>query len=176
MATFDFPIYKDEAVVKREQDSILAAFQPYFPAGQRSMEKSALAKLKADYHAHLKGHYCLPPTTSDISKEASLKYIARASFRPKSWNQLHQDSTTAIMVINDKYGKPAGHQQGKLFTVKDAYELYTPTADTAHYSPDILRQCSLNEYLFPNLTYDEQRTETARKRCSTTIHGPTASY
>ena len=30
MATFDFPIYKDEAVVKREQDSLLASFQPYF--------------------------------------------------------------------------------------------------------------------------------------------------
>ena len=30
MATFDFPIYKADEVVKREQDSILAAFQPYF--------------------------------------------------------------------------------------------------------------------------------------------------
>jgi hypothetical protein len=28
MATFDFPIYKADEVVKREQDSILAAFQP----------------------------------------------------------------------------------------------------------------------------------------------------
>ena len=30
MATFNFPIYKDDAVVKHEQDSILASFQPYY--------------------------------------------------------------------------------------------------------------------------------------------------
>ena len=28
MATFDFPIYKADEVVKHEQDSILASFQP----------------------------------------------------------------------------------------------------------------------------------------------------
>ena len=40
MATFDFPIYKDEAVVKREQDSLLASFQPYFEL-DKEVEKSA---------------------------------------------------------------------------------------------------------------------------------------
>ena len=59
MATFDFPIYKDEAVVKREQDSLLASFQPYFEL-DKEVEKSALAKLKENYHAHLKG--ILPST------------------------------------------------------------------------------------------------------------------
>ena len=64
------------------------------------------------------------------------------------------------MVINDKL---ANQQDiNKVYSVKDAYN-YILTADTAHYRPDILRQCSLNEYLFPNLTYDEQRTETAKK-------------
>ena len=30
IATFDFPIYKEDAVVKREQDSLMALFQPYY--------------------------------------------------------------------------------------------------------------------------------------------------
>ena len=30
IATFDFPIYKEDAVVKREQDSLMAFFQPYY--------------------------------------------------------------------------------------------------------------------------------------------------
>ena len=64
------------------------------------------------------------------------------------------------MVIDDKLANQRGTEQ--LFSVKDAYA-YLLTADTAHYSPYILRQCSLNEYLYPNLTYDEQRTETAKK-------------
>ena len=30
MATFDFPIYKSDEVIKKEQDSIRSTFQPYF--------------------------------------------------------------------------------------------------------------------------------------------------
>lgn len=41
MATFDFPIYKDDQVVKKEQDSILASFQPYFQL-DKSTGKEAL--------------------------------------------------------------------------------------------------------------------------------------
>ena len=54
IATFDFPIYKDEAVVKREQDSLLAFFQPYYQLDKK-IEKDAIAKLKENYHTNLKG-------------------------------------------------------------------------------------------------------------------------
>ena len=30
MATFDFPIYKDQKVINQEQDSLLKSFYPYF--------------------------------------------------------------------------------------------------------------------------------------------------
>lgn len=158
MATFDFPIYKADEVVKREQDSILAAFQPYFQL-DKSIEKSVLAKLKADYQTHLRG--LLPSTDYVRFLERKLSEVYRAGIvSTEELNQLHKDSTTTIMVINDKL---ANQQDiNKVYSVKDAYN-YILTADTAHYRPDILRQCSLNEYLFPNLTYDEQRTETAKK-------------
>ena len=53
MATFDFPIYKDDQVVKREQDSILASFQPYFQL-DKNTEKEVIKKLKNDYQTHLR--------------------------------------------------------------------------------------------------------------------------
>ena len=40
IATFDFPIYKDEAIVKREQDSLMALFQPYYELDKK-VEKEA---------------------------------------------------------------------------------------------------------------------------------------
>ena len=43
IATFGFPIYKDDAVVKREQDSLLASFQPYYQLN-KDVEKDALIK------------------------------------------------------------------------------------------------------------------------------------
>ena len=141
MATFEFPIYKEDAIVKHEQDSILATFQPYYQL-DKNIEKSVLGKLKADYQSHL--HDIVPST--DYMRHIESK--------------LQEDSTVSIMVIDDKLAYQRATEQ--LFSVKDAYA-YLLTADTAHYSPHILRQCSLNEYLYPNLTYDEQRTETAKK-------------
>ena len=158
MATFDFPIYKDDNVVKREQDSILAAFQPYFQL-DKSIEKDVLKKLKGDYQTQLRG--VLPSTDYVRHIERLLTEVYRAGIlSTEELSKLHKDSTTAIMVIHDKLANQ--QSVSKLYSVKDAYN-YMLTADTTHYRPELLRQCSLNEYLYPNLTYDEQRTETAKK-------------
>lgn len=158
MATFDFPIYKDDNVVKREQDSILAAFQPYFQL-DKTIEKDVLKKLKADYQTQLRG--ILPSTDYVRHIEKLLTEVYRAGIlSTEELAKLHNDSTAAIMVIHDKLANQ--QSVSKLYSVKDAYN-YMLTADTTHYRPDLLRQCSLNEYLYPNLTYDEQRTETAKK-------------
>jgi len=158
MATFNFPIYKDDAVVKHEQDSILASFQPYYQL-DKSVEKTVLSKLKADYHSHLLD--IVPSSDYMRYLEKRLSEIYEAGIlSTEERSKLQKDSTAAIMVIDDKLANQRVTEQ--LFSVKDAYT-YLLMADTAHYSPYILRQCSLNEYLYPNLTYDEQRTETAKK-------------
>ena len=158
MATFDFPIYKADEVVKHEQDSILASFQPYFQL-DKSIEKSVIGKLRSNYQAHL--HSLLPSTDYVRFLERKLSEVYHTGIvSTERLAQLHKDSTSAIMIINDKMASQ--QNMDKIYSVKDAYN-YILTADTAHYRPDILRQCSLNEYLFPNLTYDEERTETAKK-------------
>ena len=48
MATFDFPIYKNEQIVQREQDSILSTFQPYYQ-WDRQQEKGIIKKLRNAY-------------------------------------------------------------------------------------------------------------------------------
>lgn len=158
MATFDFPIYKSDDVVNREQDSILASFQPYFQL-DKQVEKSALNKLRTDYQSHLRGLLPSIDYIRHIEKELSKVYRS-GIVTTEELAQLHQDSTAAIMVVNDKLANRQDIAQ--IYSVKDAYN-HLLTADTLHYRPDILQRCSLNEYLFPNLTYDEQRTETAKK-------------
>ena len=127
MATFDFPIYKDDAVVKREQDSILAAFQPYYQL-DKSIEKTAISKLKADYQSHLRD--IVPSSDYMRYLEKRLSEIYKAGIlSTEGLDQLRQDSTTAIMVIDDKLANQRSTEQ--LFSVKDAYT-YLLTADTAH--------------------------------------------
>lgn len=158
MATFDFPIYKDDDVVKREQDSLMAAFQPYFQQ-HKDVEKEALTRLKEDYHSNLKG--ILPSADYLRHIERTLKAIYETGIvSSEDIQKLHKDSTTSIMIINDKLANP--QMTEKISSVKKAYERLL-SADTLHYDRDILRQCSLNEYISANLTFDQQRTETAHK-------------
>ena len=153
IATFDFPIYKDEAIVKREQDSLMALFQPYYELDKK-VEKEAVAKLKENYHTNLKG--ILPSTDYLRYIERTLKEIYQAGIvSTEAIQQLYKDSTSAIMVIDDKLAN--SHPIEGIYTVKKAYE-YLLTADSVHFNREILRQCSLNEYISPNLTFDEQRS------------------
>lgn len=158
MANFDFPIYKDEAVVKRELDSLLASFQPYYQLNKK-VEKEALSKLKEDYHSNLKG--ILPSTDYIRYIEKGLKEIYKAGVvSTEDMHHMNEDSTASIMVIENKLANP--RVTDGVFTVKKAYE-YLISNDTDHYDRDILRQCALNEYITPNLTYDTLRTKTAKE-------------
>ena len=53
IATFDFPIYKPDEVVKHEQDSILAHFQPYYNI-DKEVSKTELQQLRSDYQTSLR--------------------------------------------------------------------------------------------------------------------------
>ena len=53
MATFDFPIYKDDQVVKKRTRQHPGLFPTLFPL-DKSTGKEALKKLKNDYQTHLR--------------------------------------------------------------------------------------------------------------------------
>ena len=158
MATFDFPIYKDEAVVKKEQDSLLASFQPYYRLN-KTVEKDAVRKLKENYKKHL--NQIVPSVGYLHHLEKTLREIyAKGIASTEDISQIKKDSVTFIMVVEDKLA----NQQlaDNVYSVKEAYE-YLLSADTIHYKKEILRRGSLNEYVLPNLTYDSEKTEAAKK-------------
>ena len=125
----------------------------------KSTGKEALKKLKNDYQTHLRD--ILPSSDYIRHIEKILSEVYRAGIlSTEELARLHKDSTSAVMVIDDKLANQRSID--KLYSVKQAYA-YLLTADTVHYRPNILRQCSLNEYLSPNLTYDARRTETAKE-------------
>lgn len=159
IATFDFPIYKEEAIVKREQDSLMSSFQPYYQLDKK-VEKEAIAKIKENYRTNLKG--VLPSIDYLRYIERTLKEIYAAGIvSTEDISKLQKDSTSSIMIIDDKLANPQTTHQ--LFTVKKAYEYLLSAADSLHLNREILRQCSLNEYITPNLTFDQTRTETAKE-------------
>lgn len=158
MATFDFPIYKPDQVIQREQDSIIRHFQPYFSMDV-TVGTDAINQLRADYQSDLKE--VLP--SSDYLRYIinTLGVIYRQGILDVgSSDRLQRDSTTNIRIIN---GMLAEQQSvTETFTIKDAYT-YLLNADSVHYKPEILQKCALNTYLAPNLIYEKELTETARQ-------------
>ena len=156
-ASFDFPIYKNEQQVQREQDSLLNAHQPYFHM-DKQIGKDMLAKLKDDYNKTLR--HSLPNAEYIKHIERTLKEIYNQGILPGEDSQrLNADSTHSILLIdkNIATSQPVNH----LYTIKEAYE-HLLNIDTTLYSKKILQTCNLNHYLTPNLSYDKEKSEAAR--------------
>lgn len=152
-ASFDFPIYKNELQVQAEEDSLMATYQPYYNLNKET-EKNAVDKFREDYYKNLKQH---------IGREyfryieRTLKELyAQGIVSGNELGQLKEDSVHHILLIEQNTATSI--PVGQLYTTKAAYE-YLLNSDTAQYSKLILQQCNLNNYITPNITYDEEKSE-----------------
>ena len=157
-ASFDFPIYKNDIQVQKEQDSILADYQPYFQIDKEA-KKNVLSKLREDYNKTLR--HSLPGTDYVRYIERTLKALYEDGIiAGNDLKRMEEDSIIAIRLVDKNVATSRFIDQ--LYTVKEAYE-YLLNADTAHYKKKILQQCNLNDYITPNLVYDEEKSEAAQK-------------
>lgn len=156
VATFDFPIYKDEASVKHEEDSVLKLFQPYYDLDQ-SVSEQQLMKLQVN-NGHMfhvpNGYYLthIEKTLADIYRRGVISNVDADSIA--GWGATH------VQIVEKNMAST--RRADELFTVKDAYE-YLINADTLRYNKNVLQQCNLNDYIAANLTYDKEKSETSRK-------------
>lgn len=157
-ASFDFPIYKNDIQVQKEQDSILADYQPYFQIDKEA-EKNVLSKLREDYNKTLR--HSLPGTDYVRYIERTLKALYEDGIiAGNDLKRMEEDSIIAIRLVDKNVATSRFIDQ--LYTVKEAYE-YLLNADTTHYKKKILQQCNLNDYITPNLVYDEEKSEATQK-------------
>lgn len=157
-ASFDFPIYKEEDQIKKEQDSILSTYQPYYILNTNT-EKEELAKLRKNYNLQLKK--LLPSVEYVKHMENELRTLYQTGIiSSEDKNKLRQNNVHSLMVVE----KNTAVQRtiDEVFTVKEAYEQLL-NADTLLFNKNILRHCNLNEYITPNLIFDQTKSETARK-------------
>lgn len=158
IADFDFPIYKSDDVIKHEQDSIMQRFHPYYII-DKDVSKAELDQLREDYSTTLKG--ILPSYDYMAYIQRTLRQIYASGIVPAAeMDQMLADSVSSIMIIDDKVATETPIDQ--IYSFRTAYE-HLLTGDTLRYDPNVLRRFPLNDYLKENLTYDEERTATARQ-------------
>ena len=156
-ASFDFPIYKNEQQVQKEQDSILATYQPYFHL-DKEIGKSMQKKLREDYNKNLRN--VLPVSNYIRYIERALEDIYNHGIiSAEDVALINQDSIEQIQLIDKNIGTEKSVEE--LYTIKEAYE-HLLDVDTAYYDKRILQLCNLNNYLTPNLIYDKEKSDLSK--------------
>jgi putative nucleotidyltransferase with HDIG domain len=77
----------------------------------------------------------------------------------KDYTELLDDTTTMIRIVNDKQASSVSVME--IYSPKQAYE---QLFQDEKLSPirSILQKCNLNEYITPNLVYDQERSEASK--------------
>ena len=153
IAKFDFPIYKTEATIKEEQDSIAEAFEPYYNYDPK-VEQQQIKRFAEKYKGGIPG---LPQGfTATITDRLHRLYQAGIMNAPE-YSKIMHDTTSMIRIVNGK--KAFSTEITCVYSTMTAYErLFTDPKLAA--VRQALQRCNLNEYIQPNLIYDEERSET----------------
>ena len=151
-APFDFPIYKTDEAVKKERDSLMKLYEPYFNFNKET-ELIQIRQFAKDYDNGIPG---LPEGYTNLITNHLRDFYARGIMNTSDFSKFSKDTTQMIRLVN---GKTASSIQIKhLYSTVSAYEQLFLDPELAAYR-DVLMKCNLNDYISPNLIYDKDRSE-----------------
>ena len=154
-AKFDFPIYKTEKAIKTEQDSALRCFEPYYNYDPQ-VEREQMARFLNTYKKGIPG---LPRQYVSLIADRLHRLYQEGIMETAHYSVVAKDTTAMLRVVNGKTAASTGIVC--LYSTMTAYEkLFADPQIAAERSA--LQRCNLNEYILPNLTYDEERSETEK--------------
>ena len=155
IAKYDFPIYKTDETIKKEEDSLMRFFQPYYNYNEKQ-EATVIAKFREDFKQGLPG---LPPEYVDtIANRLHAIYQAGIINTPE-YNNIYKDSTSTIRIVKGK--NAASVKLDKVYSTIAAYErLFLHEDQLAN--RQLLQKCNLTNYIEANLTYDKGKSEAER--------------
>ena len=157
IAPFDFPIYKTDAELKKEQDSIQAQSFPYF---QRNEE---IANRQIQQFDENFNRLSSIPNTSEYKNylDEMLKKIYNTGIISANDYQYLQDRHyTHLMILRDNLAEP--HAVKEFFTIRTAYSFLLNKCPS-QLDLDVLRKLVPDDYLRENMKYDEAMTEKVKQ-------------
>jgi putative nucleotidyltransferase with HDIG domain len=156
-APFDLPIYKTDAEIKTEQDSLSNGFQPYFNLETDVIQKQ-LKQLNETFRK--------PPVNVHESEyktyiEKGLTEIYSAGIVSVADFQFLQDSHSASYKVFEN-NVAVIRPTNTLFTIKSAYTRLLNNCPS-YLDVDILRTLNIDAYLHENMYYDVATTEKVKQ-------------
>ncbi|MBP3260126.1 MAG: HDIG domain-containing protein [Prevotella sp.] len=154
-APFDFPVYKSDAEIQHERDSVMRQYEPYYDYNSVT-EQQMVRKFQADYADGI------PDVPSDylaiISNRLHSLY-QQGIMDQEDYQSLHADSSSMIRLVHNKQASSVSILE--VYSPKGAYEQLFHDPKLAALRQQ-LQKCNLNNYLVPNLVFDRNRSETSR--------------
>ena len=161
-APFDFPIYKSDAVVKAEQDSILRLYEPYYTYTQE-LESKYIRQFTKEYG---QGIPDLPADFISIIANRLHQLYSQGIMNTDDYQRLSRDTAAMIRVVNGK--NAVSVPITKVLSTVKAYEQLFADPAIAGYE-DQLKKCNLNDYIVANLIYDQARSEASHRDLLNTV-------
>ena len=151
-APFDFPIYKSESAVKKERDSLLKQYEPYFNYNSE-VEGRQIMQFAKDYVDGIPG---LPSEYISLIATRLRSIYQQGVMSTSDYAMVAKDTTSTIRMVSGKTAVSVYVR--KCYSTVTAYENLFADPDLDSYR-DILQKCNLNDYITPNLIYDKERSE-----------------
>ncbi len=163
IATFKFPIYKDDAVVKSERDSILKQYQPYFNIDDECGRKM----LKSLYTTKLE-EWKFQNASSYVRHIARLLngIYEKGVIDGDEFDRLQKSGVKNIRVVRENEARIVALTD--VFTTRSAYE-YIMKADSMGFSKVVMQRLNIYELLDANLKYDKAKSDNVRNELLSSI-------
>ncbi len=154
-APFDFPVYKSEAAIKHERDSIMRQYEPYY-VYNKDVEGDMVRNFVSDYS---NGIPDLPDDFISIIANRLHRIYRQGVVNVVEDDRQAADTLRMIRVVDGK--KATSVKAAGLLTTKEAYEqLFADELMAQH--KQALQRCNLDKYITANLIYDKERSTASR--------------
>ncbi len=154
-APFDFPIYKSEAAIRHERDSMMRLYEPYFTLN-KEVEGRMVRNFLSDFQNGIPG---VPDDYISIIANRlhtiySIGVVGSADGDPYA-----SDTAHSIRIVDGKNATSV--KASAVLSTKEAYEsLFADGLMEQHRQE--LQRCNLDNYISPNLIYDRARSTASR--------------
>lgn len=158
IAQDSFPVYKSEAQLKREADSLRNYYEPYFEFKDEVFEKQ-VAQLRSSFRIFSSDgvpFYYLPHLLEKLRH-----LYAQGIVEAEDYDVLKKEKTRQVWLYENNESQPRYVRQ--LYTEKTAYEYMMKEADSIRYNHGKLLRCGLEKFIQPNLVYDAEKSQQQRQ-------------
>ena len=156
-APSDFPIYKTEAEVEAERDSVLSKFEPYFRL-DKTVEEAEVDRLKEAYGKGLNKK--ATPAYMQYIERSLVDLYGKGILASKEMEDLKKNKYTQVNLVENNVAH--SRYTSDFFTVKTAYEFIINNCPS-HLDRSVLQSCDINNYLKENIAYDEVTSEKVKE-------------